>query len=223
MLPGSWAWRRFVGPAALLLAAPFARAEGPGGAPWELVPEASQVLVHVFKAGALSGVLHDHHFRGDAVTGSLTFNPKDPTSTRGEVVLRVSSLREVHSELDESDQKKVVAEMLGPGVLDSASHPAVQFRIEGFEVSSSSPDKPEVQGDARGELTLRGSARALRLPVRVTWGPEQLRVTGRASINQSDFGITPLKKAFGTIQVKDAVTFDVELTFRTAARKAPAP
>jgi polyisoprenoid-binding protein YceI len=212
------AWRRWVGLAALLLAAPFARADGPGGAQWELVPEESQVLVHAFKAGALSGVLHDHHLRGDALTGSLTFDPKDPTSTRGEVVLRVSSLREVHSELDESDQKKVAAEMLGPGVLDSAAHPAVQFRIEGFEVGSSSPDKAELQGDARGELTLHGTARALRMPVRATWGPERLHVTGRASINQSNFGITPLKKAFGTIQVKDAVTFDVELTFRTAAR-----
>jgi hypothetical protein len=61
-----------------------------------------------------------------------------------------------------------------------------------------------------GTLTLRGTARPVRLQVA---GPAAGRYRGSAEVRQTDFGITPYSGFFGALKLKDEVTveFEVEL------------
>ena len=62
-----------------------------------------------------------------------------------------------------------------------------------------------------GTLTIRGKSRPERVPVIATLSGTRLRVTGSTNVKQTDFGITPVNKIGGAIQVKDAVTVEFDL------------
>ena len=67
-------------------------------------------------------------------------------------------------------------------------------------------------------VTLHGVTRALQVPARFESAGEELGVSGRFSLNQSDFGITPFSILGGAIQVQDRV----DLRFRIHARRMSA-
>ena len=59
-----------------------------------------------------------------------------------------------------------------------------------------------------------GTTHALRVPVQIQTGADEIGVTGRLTLNQTDFGIKPLSVLGGAIQVQDSVN----LRFRIRAR-----
>ena len=63
-----------------------------------------------------------------------------------------------------------------------------------------------------GELTLHGVTRPHAVEVLVVDLGDQLRITGRTSVRQTDFGITPYSQAMGSLRVGDVVQVLVELT-----------
>src|ERR1035438_8739067 len=79
-------------------------------------------------------------------------------------------------------------------VLNTAKHPEISFR------------STLIAGDATaatvtGDLTIAGSTRPVQL--RLTAHPDADRVTGAASIVQTNHGIKPYSAMFGTLKVKD--------------------
>ena len=62
-----------------------------------------------------------------------------------------------------------------------------------------------------GELTLHGATRPHAVEVIVVDEDEQLRITGRTSVRQTDFGITPYAQAMGSLRVGDVVQVLVEV------------
>ncbi len=91
--------------------------------------------------------------------------------------------------------------MLGPKVLDSAQFREIRFHST--EVRRSSEGKWTVQGD----LTLHGQTH----PVNVDVERQDGRYRGSARLRQSEFGITPVTVAGGTIKVKDEVRVEFEI------------
>lgn len=78
--------------------------------------------------------------------------------------------------------------------LNTAKHPEISFR------------STLIAGDATaatvtGDLTIAGSTRPVQL--RLTAHPDADRVTGAASIVQTNHGIKPYSAMFGTLKVKD--------------------
>lgn len=65
------------------------------------------------------------------------------------------------------------------------------------------------------EITLHGTTRALEIPVQVDHGTDEINVSGRLALNQTDFGITPFSILGGAIQVQDRM----ELRFRITATR----
>lgn len=95
--------------------------------------------------------------------------------------------------------------MLGPEVLDVKRFPRIHFQSVTIERSHQSDEWL-----IRGELTLHGQTRVVTMNVR----PEQGRYKGSTSLRQTDFGITPINIAGGTVKVKDEVRIDVDIASR---------
>jgi polyisoprenoid-binding protein YceI len=94
--------------------------------------------------------------------------------------------------------------MLAPENLASDSHPEIRFR-------SSSVKPAEGQWLVNGELSIRGRAQPVAVPVKVAPRPSGFAFTGKFSAKQSDFGIKPSSVGGGTVKVKDEVSilFDI--------------
>ena len=155
----------------------------------------STLTIHVGKAGAFSGLGHEHEVRapirrGMADTGS------HPSV---EIYVDARALRVVDK--DEKDRAEVQKTMLGPEVLDSEHHPEIVFKSTAAE--------PGGQGGwtLRGNLTLRGQTRPVTVHVTV----KDDHYTGESIVKQTDFGIKPPGKA--GVRAKDEVRieFDVRL------------
>jgi polyisoprenoid-binding protein YceI len=62
-------------------------------------------------------------------------------------------------------------------------------------------------------ITLHGTTRTTEVPAQLETGADQLVVTGRLSLDQTDFGITPYSVLGGRIAVRNTV----DLRFRIRA------
>ena len=69
-----------------------------------------------------------------------------------------------------------------------------------------------------GDLTLHGVTRPQNVRVAVELGPEGFTATGRLTIEQTDFGIEPVRAAAGTVRVKNELDITFALTFSLGAR-----
>ncbi|MBI2388582.1 MAG: YceI family protein [Deltaproteobacteria bacterium] len=177
----------------------------------------SKLVVHVFRAGALSPMLHDHHFAATSWT-ARTFDPERPSETRALVIVQASSLRDRQPALSEKDRMKVDSQVQGPEILDAARHPVIRFELERLELDpSSDPKKAFLRGELVGTLELHGHTRRVTIPAAARWSDDWLGVNGLVAFRQSDFGIEPYRKLGGAIAVQDGV--EVELSLR-ATREA---
>jgi polyisoprenoid-binding protein YceI len=93
--------------------------------------------------------------------------------------------------------------MLGPTCLDAARFPTIHFVSAAVgDVGPHGTTGRDVM--LRGHLTLHGVTGPVTLLVHVDVAGDRLEATGRATLRQTDFGITPISKA-GVVKVKDEV------------------
>lgn len=179
-----------------------------------VVPEGSRVTIEVGKAGVLSFAGHVHEVIAQGVSGSVIVDEADPSRSSVSLEFRTAALR-VNEKLEPSgDAPQVQETMLGPRVLDAAHYPTVVFRSSRVTIDSRSGDAAELR--VEGAVTLHGVTRTLTLPVHVTLDRDGTLVArGKLSIRQTDYGITPVTAAGGTIRVKD----ELGVTFVLSARR----
>ena len=99
--------------------------------------------------------------------------------------------------------------MLGEKVLDAARYPNI-------EIESLALDGPDWGPDIAVRIKLHGVEREMTVPTAIERNGEQLVVTALFSVNQSDFGITPLSGLGGAVQVANTL----RVRMRLVARKA---
>jgi polyisoprenoid-binding protein YceI len=137
----------------------------------------------------------------------------EPTSSSAVLSARVDSfeVREGHGGLkpltqhDRSEIKKTIGE-----ILDSVHHPVIEFA------------SAKMRGNAgelvvEGQLTIRGATQPVTVRGRLDESGERLRVSGRAVVTQSEWGIKPYTAFLGALKLRD----DVEVEFE--ADMAPTP
>ena len=161
--------------------------------------EHSVLTVRVYKAGMLSGFGHEHTIRARIQNG--TFDEEKRTVT---FVVDARALRVLDSDVSDKDRAEIQTTMVGPKVLDTEQFHEIRFCST--EVSRSSDNRWTVLGN----LTLHGQTR----PVKVEVERQEGRYRGSARLRQSEFGITPVKVAGGTIKVKDEVRVEFEIVGR---------
>jgi polyisoprenoid-binding protein YceI len=170
-----------------------------GSAEQRAIDTAKSVMtVHVYKAGVLGALGHDHEIAAPIASGTV-----DPTGHHVELHTKAGALQVQDKSGSDKDRKEIQKTMLGPEVLDAEKHPEIVFRSTGVESAGAGSWKVE------GNLTLHGQTHAVTVEVREVEG----RYVGTCRFKQTDFGIKPVKVGGGTIRVKDEirVEFDIQL------------
>jgi polyisoprenoid-binding protein YceI len=157
----------------------------------------SRLTLHVEKSGAFSGFGHAHEVSASIVRGEV--ETSKPSSVWFDVNAR--DMKVIDPGESDDTKSKVQEAMLGPGVLDVAKYPQIHF----------ASDSVEVIGDAHwrihGRLTLHGQTHPIVLETTLEKG----HYRGTATIQQTNFGITPIRVAGGTIKVKDEVQIEYDV------------
>ena len=157
----------------------------------------SKLTVRVGKSGAFSGFGHDHEISATIVRGDVaTANPLSI-----QFVVNARDMKVIDPGESEKDRAQVQKMMLGPDVLDTSRFPEIKF-VSG---------KVEVLGESHwrvtGNLTLHGQTK----PVILETTLEKGHYRGTATVLQTNFGITPIKVAGGSIKVKDEVQIEYDI------------
>jgi len=157
----------------------------------------STITVHVYKSGFLSAFAHNHEIQAPIQSGEV--KESDPAS----VELRVDArtLKVLDPEVAEGTRAQVQDTMSGLQVLDVAHFPEIHFQSTSVEA------KGPGHWLAHGILALHGKEQPIA--VEVTLQGERYR--GSATLKQTDFGITPVTVAGGTVKVKDEVKIEFEI------------
>lgn len=164
--------------------------------PQAIDTQRSSITVRVYKTGLFSAFAHNHEIHAPIQMGSL-----DEQKRTVEFTVEAKQLRVVDKEGSASDRIQVQANMQGPKVLNIEKFPEIRFHSTAAD--STGAGKWIVSGD----LTLHGQTH----PVRVDVQGEQVHYTGSATLKQTDFGITPITIAGGSVKVKDEVRMEFEI------------
>ncbi|MBI3185205.1 MAG: YceI family protein [Myxococcales bacterium] len=179
---------------------------------WSLDRNRSELAVNVFRAGALSPLLHDHHFVAERWSMELQLDPRRPSEASVQVTVDASSLVDHQPKLSEENRAEVRDQVRSPLVLDADRHPSIRFTSERVTVRARDEAGRPTAAEVRGTLELHGRARPLTVPLRLAWTERSLRAEGNLRFLQSDFGIRPFRRALGSIAVKDEVEVELKAT-----------
>ncbi len=184
---------------------------------WTLDVSATALAVKTWKAGAVSGLAHDHVVRASKFAGSASLDEAgSPESLRLELVVDVNALtpdapedrRSYHlpnTPVPEKDRKKVKEAMLGDGQLDAAKFPTISFAVSRVYREESGVLQ------CLGKLTLHGVTKELRFPIKVKSTEGKMEGDAQVKFKTSDFGVKPYSAALGLIRNKDEVELVVHV------------
>jgi polyisoprenoid-binding protein YceI len=183
------------------------------GAPvYRVDPAQSLVTIEVRRAGSLARLGHDHVVASRDVGGYVA-----PDEGRADLYVPLDRLSVDEPKLradagfdtqpPETDVAGTRANMLDK-VLETETHPFALITTRGAARAGEAP--------LEVAITLHGTKRTLPVPVRIEMGVDDLRASGRLSLDQSDFGIAPFSILGGAIAVRDRV----DLRFWITARRA---
>ena len=157
----------------------------------------SKMTVHVYKSGLFSPFAHDHEIEAPIESGEVN----DSGSLSVELRVNASKIRVMDPGESEGTRAKIQATMEGAEVLDSKRFSEIHF--QSTEVEPKGADHWLVHG----KLDLHGQTH----PVSVEVTLKDERYQGTALLKQTQFGITPVKIAGGTVKVKDEIKIDFSI------------
>jgi polyisoprenoid-binding protein YceI len=182
--------------------------EGPHLAPGDINLEASRVYIFVDK----TGFGHQHAVEGRLAEGKLRVAGR----AAGRMVFDLQSFKAdtttarrylgLKSEFDKKTQDDVTANMHSPDVLDVARFSTATFAIDSFQLLEDREKSGKMQYRFDGEFKLHGTKHPLRFIAEGTQERGYLHLKGSFRMRQSDYRITPFKKALGAVGVADALT-----------------
>ena len=157
----------------------------------------SSLKIRVFKSGAFSAFAHDHEIQAPIEQGKI--NSSAPAS----VQLRVDSrkMRVLDPDTPADKRTEIQHTMQSAKVLDVEKFPEISYQ------STTVSSRGEGHWEVRGNLTLRGKKQPVTVDVSLQGG----HYRGTASLKQSDFDITPIRLAGGTVKVKDELKIEFDI------------
>ena len=156
----------------------------------------SKITIHVEKSGLFSGFAHNHAIAAPLASGTL-----DSDRRTIELKFRVADMKVLDPEAGASERAQIESTMKSEKVFDPAHYPEISF------VSTSVQSTDATHFNVTGNLTLHGATRPITMPVSHTNG----HYTGKVSLKQTDYGMTPVKIAGGAVKVKDVVEVEFEI------------
>jgi polyisoprenoid-binding protein YceI len=157
----------------------------------------SSLTIRVFKSGAFSAFAHDHEIKAPISEGEID------ASANPSVQLRLDSrkMRVLDPEISADKRAEIQHTMEGSTVLDVEHFPEISYR------STAITKTGDAHWEVHGTLTLHGKNQAVVVMVTLEGG----HYRGSASFKQSEFGMTPIRIAGGTVKVKDEVKIEFDI------------
>ena len=160
----------------------------------------STITIRVFKSGLFRALADNHEIQAPIKEGSID-EGQNPAVT---LVLDAGTLHVLDPGSSPKDRNDVQARMLGAEVLDANRYTQIRF-------ASTTIDRLGPGGwTVHGQLTLHGQSRAVAVKVTGEHG----HYKGSTSLKQTDFGITPISIAGGSVKVKDELTIEFDVWTR---------
>ena len=180
---------------------------------YTIVPSESNFWVFVGKSGLFSALAHDHEIGVKHFGGRVVIPEAGTAGGSLEMEVDAPSLVVLDKKPSEEDKKKIFNSMHNE-VLESAKYQKITFK------SVSVGDLKQTGNDTysfvvNGDLTLHGVTKRIALPVAAIITPQQLRATGKYTLKQTDYGITPYSAAGGTIKVKNEVVVNFDIVAKS--------
>jgi hypothetical protein len=195
------------------------------GKPYEIASDQSLLVVLVYRAGALASAGHNHVIASHTLAGTF-YVADDPLKSSFEVRIPVSGftvdeepLRAAQHSGDfppgvpDSAREGTREHMLGADQLDAAGSPQIILRAVKLEPVTGDPQSV----NAQVQVSVRGAAHLLAVPVHYGFEGARLSVHGEATFNQTQLGITPYSAMLGALQVQD----ELRVQFQFVAAPAP--
>ncbi len=161
----------------------------------------SKLKINVYKAGLFKAFGHDHLIAAREISGQVQFDAQKIETSSVRLKVGAKSLTVIDPGESEIDRRDVQATMIGAQVLDAAKFPEVLF-------SSTSVSAVKKTADGwmltlAGKLDLHGVEKPVSLPLQVHLEASRLEAQGEVSLLQTEYGITPVNVAGGSVKVKD--------------------
>jgi polyisoprenoid-binding protein YceI len=160
------------------------------------------VTIAVGTGGLFGFAGHPHEIAAPALGGLVTLDRADWQRSTVSLEFDAAALRVTGKGEPARDVPEVQRVMLSDRVLDVKRFPTIAFRSRRVSVATRSADTADLV--VEGELTLRGVTRPATARVNVRMEPNGTLVArGSSVIKQTDFGMSPVTAAAGTVRVKD--------------------
>jgi polyisoprenoid-binding protein YceI len=193
------------------------------GRPYDVEPRESLLTILAFRGGALAKAGHNHVIASHDMSGTI-YVPDDQSRTTFEVSVPVAQLTidepdlrtkegpDFPAEVPDSAKEGTRRNMLSEALLNGAQYPDITLVSQhiGAPATAGSPVRADVQ------VTIRGQAHSLSVPVTYDFEDSRLIVSGELPIKQTDLGLTPFSALLGALQVQD----ELRVRFRIVAREA---
>ncbi len=188
----------------------------------------SRIELRIDRAGPLARLGHRHVIITNAVHGTASFDPANPTSAQFNAAFRVDTLK-----VDDPDERAAAGEdfgtvpdaaaiagtrehMLSALVLDAEKFPQMELRLQQLV-----PDNNRTDANAAGKylativFIVKNAEHALQVPVQVTpLSGGGYTARGAWTVTHAELGLTPYSAAGGLIKVGDPI----EVRFRLVAK-----
>ncbi len=168
-----------------------------------------------------AGLSHNHAVKATGWTGSMSWDPANPSACAVSVNVPVQKLQPdapasrkfiglPADEIDavsEGQAEDIKKNFLADDQLDAASHPNISFKSSSCEVSGSTIN-------IKGNLTVKGKTKAVTIPLKGFSSDAAGFKSGKStfSVKGSEFGVEPFSAMFGQLKNADKWTFHYSLS-----------
>ena len=178
---------------------------------------ASKITVHVEKSGLFSAFAHNHTVAAPLASGHL-----DVQKRAIELKFRSQEMKVLDPGTSDSERATIESTMKSDKVLDPARFPEITFVSTSVEAPAATVVAGTPAGGinapkrylVHGNLTLHGVTRPVELNVSFSEASNtgsEGHYTGKVTLKQTDFSITPVKIAGGAVRVKDPIEIVFEI------------
>ena len=172
----------------------------------------SRLTIHAYASGLLSVVGHDPVIAVRDFSGDVRFAPEHPEAA-GLTLTMVTASMAVQNDVSDKDRREM-ERVMKEEVLETTTYPEIGFEATSARVDAVNEARYRVEVD--GVMSLHGATRKQRVSAQLFLMGDTLRAQGELSLRQTDFGITLVSVAGGTLKIKD----ELKCTFDLLARKA---
>ncbi len=182
--------------------------------PHQISVQKSRVYIFVDK----TGLGHPHGVEGRLKSGSLTLGAGEEA---GELVFDMNSFDAdtdaarryvgLSGSTDASTRRQVNDNMKNISILNVGQFPTATFAIKSATLLEKKSRTGAPLYELTGEFTLRGKTRPIKFEAEAEQKDNMTHVHGRFAILQTQYGITPFRKALGAVGVADQLIIHGDL------------